>query len=238
MLVFFLRQQLSGYSRKGEGPQGEALGKQAFNYDKPEQGSVHFASKDGKQEGTVVLSEGYIKANVTNAATSDLRCVYRAQIHDGSDPFIRCYISPFPYCLSSFYFDLKYSASEGNYVASGLTKTPSDEDVIPVFTPDEQLAGTFCLNENGQVKVMFGESVDVPESGNVIIEHHEGEDERVYELTDDPFIYLYYPLDDLYGERCPKNLFMEFLQEGYQIDCVFHVNEAGKVDYMCGWYVA
>jgi hypothetical protein len=223
-----------------------------FEYTEPTHGYVHFLSKDklesGKASGADILDDDYLKNNWTNSATTDFRCVYKASIQNDGAPYICCYLDPFPRYRSTMCFRLYYSKDHGSFVTGPLEKVSSSEDIPstldysvgemkPKYNFDELTTGTFTLDENGQVKVMFGTMKEVPESGNSYIEHHTGEEEKIYELTDDPYIYLFAPYAYTLGEKVEKDVFMLYLLD-YQIDCDFHVDESGKIDYISGWYNA
>ena len=215
-----------------------------FYYTEPSHNFVHYSGDHPGASGSEILDDDYLKNYWTNDYAEDFRCVSRAEIRNDGDPFVCCYISLFPKFGTPMCFRLYYSKEDKTYKTGAFEKATGDDNEMPAtlehspeYNEKELLTGTFCRGEGGQVKVMFGTMKEVPESGNSYLEHHEGEEEKVYELTDDPYIFLYAPYAGVYGEKVEKEAFFLYLMD-HTIDCNFHVNEEGKIDYISGWYNA
>ncbi|WP_026517517.1 hypothetical protein [Butyrivibrio sp. MC2021] len=95
-------------------------------------------------------------------------------------------------------------------------------------------AGTLSVNEEGKVVVKRGHEEpmeDVPVDEMVLYD----EPERICELADDVYISLFYPVNDVYGARVPKQNFIK-LMKNYSVNCYYRFDENGKLIEILGIY--
>ncbi|MBE5843792.1 MAG: hypothetical protein E7302_06355 [Butyrivibrio sp.] len=109
-----------------------------------------------------------------------------------------------------------------------------DGDFYRNYTTDDIWAGTFRMDENGQILIRRGEVGANDIGTNNKMAYYE-ESEWSFELTDDVDIFLYAPVDSAEGAAVTREDFLKYLKE-YQIDCYFHLNDDEKIDYILGAY--
>ena len=129
-LFLFDRDASSGEYSEVQLPlsKGENGGKGFYiEYDKPENGKIRFNIKEGGLTEEEEVEEDYISMWWTDEATSQLRYVYKAEIREGSDPAVRCFLSPLPRNSFSIGFDLHYK--DGEYEIKKMEKDSPDEDI-------------------------------------------------------------------------------------------------------------
>ncbi len=94
-----------------------------IDFDKPENGKIRFTIKEAGLSMEEEVDEDYISYWWTDKATSEMRCVYKAEIKDEDNPVVRCYIAPLPRNSKNISFDLKYD--NGKYEIGNIEKDVS-----------------------------------------------------------------------------------------------------------------
>lgn len=102
------------------------------------------------------------------------------------------------------------------------------------WRPD-MFAGTFSLKGSNVISIKEGVVDSTPE-GNVFMYHDEIHEESKYQLSDDVYIYLYYPVNNAYGLQINSNEFYDLLKKYEGIDCYYHINDEGKINWIRGIY--
>lgn len=97
--------------------------------------------------------------------------------------------------------------------------------------------GTFHMDENGKMLIRQGEFGTNEEGSNSVMLYIEGAEELTYELTDDVYINVFYPIDYVNGTQITGEEFLNYLKD-YSIDCYYHLTDDGRIDAILGEYYA
>ena len=80
-----------------------------IEYDKPEDLLIRYKIKEAGLARSEEVNDDYLNCWWTNEPTTEFRCVYWAEIHDDTNPGVRCYFEPLPRGGASLGFNLIYS---------------------------------------------------------------------------------------------------------------------------------
>lgn len=97
-----------------------------IDFDKPEKGKIRFTIKEAGVSMEEEVDEDYVSYWWTDEATSEMRCVYRAEIMEGNSPVVRCYLAPLPRHGLSLGFNLNYK--DGKYEVGYVEKDAPPEE--------------------------------------------------------------------------------------------------------------
>ncbi|MBQ6968128.1 MAG: SH3 domain-containing protein [Lachnospiraceae bacterium] len=97
-----------------------------IDFDKPDKGKIRFTIKEAGMSMEEEVDEDYVSYWWTDEATSEMRCVYKAEITGGDKPVLRCYVAPLPRNGLSLGFNLNYK--DGKYEVGYVEKDSPDEE--------------------------------------------------------------------------------------------------------------
>ena len=79
-----------------------------IEYEKPEDLLVRYTIKEAGLSRSEEISDDYLNSWWTDEAASEFRSIYWAEIREGANPAVRCYVEPLPRGGASLGFDLSY----------------------------------------------------------------------------------------------------------------------------------
>ena len=79
-----------------------------ISYDKPEDLVIRYTIKETGLSRSEEVNDDYINSWWTNEKTTEMRSVYWAEMREGKNPAVRCYVEPLPRSGVSLGFDLYY----------------------------------------------------------------------------------------------------------------------------------
>ena len=79
-----------------------------ISYDKPEDLVIRYTIKETGLSRSEEVNDDYRNSWWTNEKTTEMRSVYWAEMREGKNPAVRCYVEPLPRSGVSLGFDLYY----------------------------------------------------------------------------------------------------------------------------------
>ena len=79
-----------------------------IEYDAPEGGVIRYSIKEAGLSRSEEVGDDYVSSWWTTEKTKEMRSVFWAEMREGSNPAVRCYVEPLPRTYISLGFDLSY----------------------------------------------------------------------------------------------------------------------------------
>lgn len=80
----------------------------SIEYDEPDGGVIRYSIKETGLSRSEEVGDAYISRWWTTEKASEMRSVFWAELREGSNPAVRCYVAPFPRMDVSLGFDVSY----------------------------------------------------------------------------------------------------------------------------------
>lgn len=80
----------------------------SIEYDEPDGGVIRYSIKETGLSRSEEVGDAYISRWWTTEKASEMRSVFWAEMREGSNPAVRCYVAPFPRMDVSLGFDVSY----------------------------------------------------------------------------------------------------------------------------------
>ena len=189
------------------------------------------------EEEEEAISEAYNEVRVDFSPYGRVTLFYQDQIIDISDKFIDgicdIYVRGKPY---GWYVTVELEAETWGCCGDRVYWEVADDSELkyvehrpfPAYSEEDMETASIRLGDNGKMMVL---PVTLEADGTATF----GKEEKSMKLADDAFFY-YFDDGATSGETITKEGFIAYMRTQHYVDCSYHLNKKGEIDYIKGAY--